>query len=174
MKKREVLIGILVIGLFTVSPSAQDAVERSSDGALDGTWAATWSSEPGGPPPFRGLVALHADGILAETSSSLHANSLGVSLPFNASDGYGTWVPRPDRRKSGYTFYKMLFGEDGLLAGYLRVTGSLEIDAGNRNHIAGRCTVDFVFGPDPTGPVGQALGSCFIEATRLRVLSVRR
>jgi hypothetical protein len=112
MKRREVLIGVLVFGLFTVPLSAQHDAERSSDQAFGGTWAAIWSSAPGGPPPFRGLVALHADGILAETSSSLHANSLGVSLPFNASDGYGTWVPRPDRRQSAYTFYKMLFGEE--------------------------------------------------------------
>ena len=174
MKRREIIVGALVAGLLTVSLSAQHDAGRSSDQLFDGTWAAIWSSGPGGPPPFRGLVALHADGILAETSSSLHANSLGVTLPFNASDGYGTWVERPDRRRSAYTFHKMLFGEDGLLAGYLRVTGSLEIDPGNRNHLAGYCTVDLVFGPDPTGPVGQALGTCLIEATRLRVLNVRR
>jgi hypothetical protein len=165
---------VLVVGLCSVSLSAQQTAERSSDYSFDGTWAAVWSSDPGGPPPFRGLVALHEDGTLAETSSGLHANSLGGGLPFNASDGYGTWVLRADRRRSLYTFYKMLFGEDGLLAGYLRVTGALEINPENRNHFAGHCTVDLVFGSDPTGPVGQALGGCSIDATRLRVSQVRQ
>ena len=151
MKRRNVLIGVSTIRTvdgFPISTARRRTLVGSGVRGDVGREVVVRTRRSA---TIRGLVALHGDGILAETSSGLHANSLGVNLPFNASDGYGTWVPRSDRRRSAYTFYKMLFGEDGLLAGYLRVTGSLEIDPENRNHIAGNCTVDFVFGPDPAG-----------------------
>jgi hypothetical protein len=173
---RELRVATLVLGLLVVGLAAPLQAERSADDAFDGTWTVVWSSSmPGAPPPFPGLMALHADGILAETSSGLHPNSVAAGgLPFNASDGYGTWVQRSNRRTSAFTFYKMLFAEDGSQAGYLRIRGSLEIDPGNRNHMVGDNTADLIFGPDPTGPVGVSFGGGGrLEATRLRVLTAR-
>ena len=109
---------LLLMALMRVSVSRADD-EEARRGRLPGSWVVAVTPDPiflcngpqiaPAPPAFTELATFDPGGGFTETNTILNANSAALlpGLPFNGSDGHGTWAPRGEYFR--VTFKKLVF-----------------------------------------------------------------
>ena len=170
---RPLLIAVVLVTGLTRPASAETGSNdawASGNRSFVGSWTVLATPGPGGPSPFAGLLVLNADGTLVESNAALHPSSANPALPFNASDGYGTWQRGRRGHQIAITFYKLLFDSAGTHVGHLRVTGYFTRNGQTTETFSGETVVEIIFGSDPFAGPSQKLPNTRVEGRRLGVI----
>lgn len=149
-----VVLVLLPVALLIWLPGSR-AEDEDFRRDLRGTWIVTAKPGPvslcGGPQiapagsPFTELASYAAGGTLTETNTILNANSatLVPGLPFNASDGQGTW--EREGSKSEAKFRKLVFDTSGNYVANADISENIVVSASNADEFAGQFAIKFSF-----------------------------